>query len=102
MLYPQGPFALETVCASMSILLETISHPAQSLTSGANHIANALTVSAGKNAHSTLLLKARGTMSGTSTALRLVSSVILLLALMVASPLSSDITDLTLPCLPLH
>jgi hypothetical protein len=101
MLYPQGPFALETVCASMSILLETISHPAQSLTSGANHIANALTVSAGKNAHSTLLLKARGTMSGTSTALRL-PSVILLLALMVASPLSSDITDLTLPCLPLH
>jgi hypothetical protein len=85
-LYAQGPFALETVYASMSILLETISHPAQSLTSGAKHVANALKVTAGKSAHSTLPLKARGTMSGTSTALGLVSTVILPSALMLASP----------------
>ena len=52
----QGPFALEMVCVSMLILLETISRPVRSLTSGAKHTANALKVSVGKNAHSTLLL----------------------------------------------
>lgn len=74
----QGLFVLETVRASMLIHQGTVSHPAPSLTFGAKHSVNAPTVSAGEIAHSTLSLKAGGTMSGTSITPRLISSVILL------------------------